>query len=295
MTKTNFENSFNELEQKLTALYRSSPPDPKFAMFLEGQLMEKANSLGASKSPSHHPTTNWIDNLSNIWRRPVLVSALLLVILMAVTVGIFGPQRVLAQAQRLLGIAPRIDNCNGELGAATLDNLNVSENSTCILNGTRIKGNIFVRSNATLFANGVLVEGNIHAEQASQVEVYSKSFVGGNILVEFSGTVLVDSVQIGGNLQAIDNWGGQTFTANFIDGNLQAYNNKAGLVITSNVIIGDLQAFDNALGMEIQDNSIASNLQAKDNTGGLSISSNTIYGNLQCQNNFPPQLAQVIL
>ena len=120
-----------------------------------------------------------------------------------------------------LRIAPRIESCSGELGTVTVDNLNVSQDSTCILSGTRVKGNIFAQGNTALSANGVLVEGNIHADQASQVEVHLRSSVGGNILVEFSGHALVDSTQIGGNLPAIDNWGSQTFTANSIAGNLQ--------------------------------------------------------------------------
>jgi hypothetical protein len=71
---------------------------------------------------------------------------------------------------------------------------------------------------------------------------------GGNLQVDYSGGLLVNSVNIDGNLQAFDNWGSQSYSANIIG--------------------GDLQAFDNS--------------------GGVSVLNNTIYGNLQCKENYPP-------
>jgi hypothetical protein len=139
-------------------------------------------------------------------------------------------------------------NCSGSLGAVTVDNLVVSENTTCTLNGTRITGNLFVLRNATLNAHNVNVYGNIHADGAALVNVYAGSFVGGNIQIADSGAADIRRVDIDGNLQFDEN---RSY--------LQADNNRIG---------GNLGAFDN--------------------TGGVSITNNSIRGNLQCRGNFPP-------
>jgi hypothetical protein len=139
-------------------------------------------------------------------------------------------------------------NCSGSLGAVTVDNLIVSQNTTCTLNGTRITGNLFVLRNATLNAYNVNVNGNIHADGAALVNVYAGSFVGGNIQIADSGAADIRRVDIDGNLQFDEN---RSY--------LQADNNRIG---------GNLGAFNN--------------------TGGVSITNNSIRGNLQCRGNFPP-------
>jgi hypothetical protein len=87
-------------------------------------------------------------------------------------------------------------NCTGTVGAITVDNLNVPQNETCTLNGTRVEGNIFVRNGATQYANNVRVDGNIQADQAARVEVRPGSFVGGSIQVDDSGPLVVSRVHI---------------------------------------------------------------------------------------------------
>jgi hypothetical protein len=139
-------------------------------------------------------------------------------------------------------------NCSGSLGSVTVDNLVVSQNTTCTLNGTRITGNLFVLRNATLHAFNVNVNGNIQADSAARVNVYGGSFVGGNIQIAVSGAADIQRVDIDGDLQFDDN-----------NSYLQADNNRIG---------GNLQAFDN--------------------TGGVSITNNSIHGNLQCRGNVPP-------
>jgi hypothetical protein len=139
-------------------------------------------------------------------------------------------------------------NCSGALGAVTVDNLIVSQNTTCTLNGTRITGNLFVLRNATLNAYNVNVNGNIRADGAARVNVYMGSYVGGNIQIEGSGAADIQSVDIDGNLGFNEN-----------NSYLQADNNRIG---------GNLQAFDN--------------------TGGVSITNNSIRGNLGCRGNSPP-------
>jgi hypothetical protein len=153
------------------------------------------------------------------------------------------------------------DNCT--LGSITVDALEVPENTTCTLNGTKVKGNILVYGNATLIAYDVWVGGNIQADHSARVEVHPGSYIGGNIQVDYSGLLLVSSVRIDGNLQAFNNSGSQSYTGNMIG--------------------GDLQAFDNHGGVSIQNNTIDGNLQCKSNAPAPTGSGNHVNGNMEDQ------------
>jgi hypothetical protein len=63
--------------------------------------------------------------------------------------------------------------CRGALGAVTVDNLLVTQDATCNLNGTRVQGTAQVQRNATLNANGIRVIGNVQGENARHVAVRS--------------------------------------------------------------------------------------------------------------------------
>lgn len=132
-------------------------------------------------------------------------------------------------------------NCTGTLGSITVDNLNVPQNATCILNGTQVEGNLFVRSNATLYAYAAQVDGNIQAYQSARVEVHPDSRVGGDIQVDTSGSLLVSGVHIDGNLQAFRNTGGVSITGNTIDNNLQCVNNDPPPTGGDNNVGGDME------------------------------------------------------
>lgn len=75
----------------------------------------------------------------------------------------------------LLGAAPLVladeVQCRGAIGAVTLDNIFVPDGATCVLTGTRAKGNIVVRTAASLRATRVSVNGNIQAEGTNSVAV----------------------------------------------------------------------------------------------------------------------------
>lgn len=137
--------------------------------------------------------------------------------------------------------------CQGNLGAITVDNVKVPQGKTCILNGTKVKGNIVVNTNATLRAKAVRVNGNIQAEGASYVEVLSNSMVGGSIQVKQGQRARL--------------------VGNKINGSIQLESNRGTLVSSSNTVGADLQAFQN--------------------TGGVSLSRNRINGNMQCKENRP--------
>lgn len=153
--------------------------------------------------------------------------------------------------------------CTGSLGAIGVGNLRVPETATCILNGTRVSGNITVATNATLYAYKVQVNGNLKADKAVRVNIYAGSVVGGDIQITHSGAAEIQSVEIHNNLAFKEN--------------IQ-YLKTAG-----NTIGGDLQASNNTGGMNITGNTIGNNLQCKGNYPAPTGSGNIVEGNLEAQ------------
>jgi hypothetical protein len=149
------------------------------------------------------------------------------------------------------------------LGAVTVDNLIVSQNTTCTLYGTRITGNLSILRNATLHAFNVNVNGNIRADGAARVNVYAGSYVGGNIQINDSDAANIQRVDIDGNLGFNEN-----------NSYLQADNNRIG---------GNLGAFDNTGGVSITNNSIRGDLQCRGNVPPPTGYGNTVSGNLENQ------------
>jgi len=137
-------------------------------------------------------------------------------------------------------------NCTGTLGNITVDNLDVPPGATCILNGTRVEGNIKVYRNASLYANSVRVDGNIQTDgAAARVNVSTGSFVGGSIQIFGSGAADILGVDIDGDLQFDDNTRYLNAADNTIGGNLQAFRNSGGVSVTGNTIDGNLQCKQN--------------------------------------------------
>lgn len=135
--------------------------------------------------------------------------------------------------------------CRGTLGAVRVDNLRVPNGATCILNGTRVQGNIRVGSRAILTATRVSVNGNIQAENAARVVVSAQSVVVGNIQIKQSQAAIINNTRIGGDLQFEENTRPLHAERNTIGGNLQAFKNRGGLRVLSNRIDGNLQCKEN--------------------------------------------------
>ncbi|MDD5368781.1 MAG: hypothetical protein PHQ40_06845 [Anaerolineaceae bacterium] len=94
-----------EIENQLDAVYNSASPDPAFAIRLERQLTERA---AAMQNPADRPQAAWLEWLRGIFRQPALAVPLAVILLLVLAVSLVGPQKVLAQVQRLLGYAPGI-------------------------------------------------------------------------------------------------------------------------------------------------------------------------------------------
>lgn len=136
-------------------------------------------------------------------------------------------------------------DCSGRIGARTVDNLRVPENTTCRLIKTRVKGTVKVETNATLVARNILVVGNVQAENARQIRVLEGSHVGGSVQVKQGGGGTVSDSRVDGDVQYEANSTRVRALRNNVGGNIQAVQNFGGVVIRRNVVDGNLQCKEN--------------------------------------------------
>jgi hypothetical protein len=146
------------------------------------------------------------------------------------------------------GAAAEETTCSGTIGKATVDNLRVPDNASCVLEGTKVKGTVKVESGATLRAKGVKVIGSVQGENARKVAVVKESRVRGDV---------------------------------------QVVQGEAAKVTKSRVR-GSILYDQNTSGLRIRNVDIGEDVQAFQNTGGVVIQNNTVDGNLQCKENEPP-------
>jgi len=138
--------------------------------------------------------------------------------------------------------------CPPNLGAVTIDGNVVVNGRACVLDKTRVKGNVLVYPGGSLTVRDAAIDGNIQAEGAKFVRVVR--------------------TEVGGDIQLDDLLGNSSNIArSTVGGSIQLNGNRVPLVVQYNSVDSDVQAFSN--------------------TGGLTIRYNTIDGNLQCQSNVP--------
>lgn len=137
--------------------------------------------------------------------------------------------------------------CRANIGAQQISSLIVPDNASCILQGTRVTGNVTIGAGATLQASSLSVSGDILAQGAAVVTINNNSTVGGNILLRQGGSATVDQVQVVGDLQLESNQSALSATRNRVSGNFRAVDNQAGLVVRNNSVDGALQCSGNLL------------------------------------------------
>ena len=91
----------------------------------------------------------------------------------------------------------------GSVGPRTIDdNVVIARNTTCTLNGTRIKGNIRVLAGAKLIANGADITDNVQAFDSFIVDLRQSSRINGDVRGEGTRSVLVrGGTHVGGSVQ----------------------------------------------------------------------------------------------
>ena len=155
---------------------------------------------------------------------------------------------MLTVASVLIGARPSFAEeiiCQGKLGPITVDNVKVPQGKRCVLNGTRVQGNVVVETGATLQALGVRVIGSIQAEGATSVQVLRRSSIGGSVQLVQGGGAVVDFSRITGDILFDSNDSPNAATRNTVGGNVQAFQNTGGVEISDNFIDGNLQCKGN--------------------------------------------------
>jgi hypothetical protein len=135
--------------------------------------------------------------------------------------------------------------CTGTIGAVYLDNIFVPDGRSCVLDGTRAKGNIVVGTGATLTARSVSINGNLQAEGAQSVRVHGRSTFGGSVQIVQGGAASIENARIEGDILFDENVGALNASGNVLGGNLQAFKNLAGVSLTNNSMKGNLQCKEN--------------------------------------------------
>lgn len=136
-------------------------------------------------------------------------------------------------------------SCAGRIGAVYLDNIFVPDGASCVLDGTRAKGNIVVGRGATLQARAVSINGNLQAEGAQSVRVYGRSSFGGSVQLVQGATASIESARINGDILFDENVGPLNASDNIVGGNLQAFKNLGGVTLVRNQMKGNLQCKEN--------------------------------------------------
>lgn len=136
-------------------------------------------------------------------------------------------------------------SCTGHIGAIYLDNIFVPDGASCVLDGTRAKGNIVVGRGAALQARGVSINGNLQAEGAQSVRVHGRSAFGGSVQIVKGATASIESSRINGDILFDENVGPLNADNNVVGGNLQAFKNMGGVTLVRNQMKGNLQCKEN--------------------------------------------------
>jgi len=132
--------------------------------------------------------------------------------------------------------------CPPNLGPVTIDG-NLIVTGECVLDNTRIIGNVQLDTGGSLVARGAHVQGNIQAAGADFLDLANSR----------------------------------------VEGNIQLNSNRAGITVFNNIVGSDVQAFSNTGGVDITDNTIDGNLQCKENVSAPTGSGNLVSGNSEDQ------------
>lgn len=135
--------------------------------------------------------------------------------------------------------------CTGTIGAVYKDNIFVPDGATCVLDRTRLNGNLVVGRGATARARSISVNGNVQAEGAAFVGIGGFSTVGGSVQIVQGGGASVEGARIKGDLQLESNVAPIAATGNTIGGSLQAFQNMGGLSFLNNRMNGNMQCKEN--------------------------------------------------
>lgn len=167
----------------------------------------------------------------------------------------------------------------------TIDNLQIKQGGSALLDGTYVQGSIVVEDGGRLeLANGVTIVGNVQSFGGMEV-VLRDANVGGSVQVKNTPSILIENMLVEADIQLEENAGRIKVIANRMGGNLQIYKNRFRQqygIVMNNEVFGNLQLIDNREGtVEVVGNFVESALQCSDNRAVLVGHSNNA-GDLEC-------------
>lgn len=134
---------------------------------------------------------------------------------------------------------------NVSLGAVSSDDIEVPAGQTCVLQGTRVDGNIRLNAGSTLDARDVTVIGNVQGEGATSVVLAGQTRVDGSVQLKQGGRATLVGISINGDLQYESNRGPLAAQSNRVGGNIQLSSNGGGISLLDNSARGNLQCQGN--------------------------------------------------
>ena len=135
--------------------------------------------------------------------------------------------------------------CTGTLGAITVEDVIVPQGARCVLEGTRVQGNVQVLERARLVARSAIIGANVQASNARDVRLLKSTTVGGNVQLGQGISGVVRTTRVNGDIQIDQNRGAFVLDRNRVGGNLQVFGNTGGVSMTGNRVAENLQCGEN--------------------------------------------------
>lgn len=145
--------------------------------------------------------------------------------------------------------APRV--CKGSIGGGFYGPIVVPAGAKCVLNSTRVSGDVTVERNATLTTHFADIQGDVVATGAAGLHIVDYSKVTGDVRSLGGGDVRIDTSGFTGDV-IVRNHADKDPAANVVNmsentvvGHVILTGNKGGVRVALNHIGGDLRCFTN--------------------------------------------------
>ena len=136
--------------------------------------------------------------------------------------------------------------CNGTIAAITVTDVFVPRGASCILNGTRVRGNVQAKRRTVVSVENSTIRGNLPVEECGAALVAADSRVGGDVQVEKADRATLTRVRLPGDVQRGENGGAVRAELLQVEGNMQVKKNRGGVLLLTNRIRQVLECKENA-------------------------------------------------
>ena len=134
---------------------------------------------------------------------------------------------------------------NVALGASRSGEIEVPAGQVCVLQGTRVEGNIKLNAGSVLDARDITVIGNLQGDGAAAVLLAGASSLTGSVQLKQGGAATLLGARVNGDIQLDGNVGALLAQGNQVGGSIQVVGNRGGATLLDNRAIGNLQCKEN--------------------------------------------------